>query len=174
MCFWTVWGSKLSSFEANVKTPEVIIIIIIIIRKYFIYSAPLATPVNVLINAADHGSNPPSPWPRGHVVTKWQTHVWFSTVALLPLLHEAVPALLPPDQVLHVGHVVQTHAPSLLEVVVQVAFAAAAEHPRERMPLDAEVDDNAVILWLSFLLLWASFAVLWGAVGQKAFSTITL
>lgn len=63
-----------------------------------------------------------------------QTHVRFSTVALFSVLHEAVAALLPPDQVLHVGHVVQTHTPSLLEVAVQVTFTAAAEHSWERMP----------------------------------------
>lgn len=61
-------------------------------------------------------------------------HIRFSTITLFSVLHKAVPALLAPHQVLHVGHVVETHAPSLLEVAVQVAFAAATENTWEWMP----------------------------------------
>lgn len=61
-------------------------------------------------------------------------HVRFSTVTLFSVLHKAVATLLAPHQVLHVGHVVETHAPSLLEIAVQVSFAASAENTWEWMP----------------------------------------
>lgn len=56
------------------------------------------------------------------------THVWFSTVALFSILHKAVATLFTPNKVLHVGHVVQTHAPSLLEVAVQVSDERMSAH----------------------------------------------
>lgn len=58
----------------------------------------------------------------------------FSTIALFSVLHKAITALLASHQVLHVGHVEETHAPSLLEVAIQVTFAAATEDAWERMP----------------------------------------
>lgn len=61
-------------------------------------------------------------------------HFRLSTVALFSVLHKAIATLLASDQVLHVGHVEKAHSPSLLEVAVQVPFAAAAENSRERMP----------------------------------------
>ena len=61
-------------------------------------------------------------------------HIRFSTVALFSILHKAIAALLASHQVLHVGHIVETHAPSLLEVVVKVPFAAATENSWEWMP----------------------------------------
>lgn len=56
------------------------------------------------------------------------THVWFSTVALFSILHKAVATLFTPNKVLHVWHVVQTHAPSLLEVAVQVSDERMSAH----------------------------------------------
>ena len=61
-------------------------------------------------------------------------HVRFSTVTLFSIFHKAVATLLAPHQVLHVGHVVETHAPSFLEIAVQVSFAASAENTWEWMP----------------------------------------
>ncbi len=61
-------------------------------------------------------------------------HFRLSAITLFSILHETVAALLAPHQVLHVGHVVETHATSLLEVAVQVAFAAATEDAWEWMP----------------------------------------
>ena len=62
------------------------------------------------------------------------THIRFSTVTLFSILHKAVAALLAPHQVLHVGHVVETHAPPLPEVAVQVAYTAVTEDSGEWMP----------------------------------------
>lgn len=70
------------------------------------------------------------------VIPAWDeqdAHLSLSTVALLSVLHKAVAALLAPHQVLHVGHVEETHAPPLLEVAVQVPLAAATEDTWERM-----------------------------------------
>lgn len=61
-------------------------------------------------------------------------HIRFSAIALFSFLHKAVATFLAAHQVLHVWHVVETHAPSLLEIFVEVTFAAVAEDTRERMP----------------------------------------
>lgn len=67
-------------------------------------------------------------------VFKNSTHIRLPAVTPLSLFHKTIATLLAPHQVLHVGHVVQTHAPSLLEVAVQVSFTAAAEDSGKRVP----------------------------------------
>lgn len=59
-----------------------------------------------------------------------------SAVTFLPFLYEAVPAPLPSHQVLHVGHVEQTHPASFLKVVIQVFLATAAEDFREGVSVE--------------------------------------
>lgn len=80
------------------------------------------------------------------------THVWFSTVALFSVLHKAVATLFTPNKVLHVGHVVQTHAPSLLEVAVQVSFTAATEDSRERMSAHRGVHSELMVIIIHCLM----------------------
>lgn len=61
-------------------------------------------------------------------------HIRFSTITLFSVFHKAITALLAPHKVLHVGHVEEAHASSLLEVAVKITFAAATEDAWERMP----------------------------------------
>lgn len=63
-----------------------------------------------------------------------RSHLKFSAVTLLSLLHVAVATLLPAVEHLDLGHVEQTHAHSFLKAGRQVLLAAAAEHRWERVP----------------------------------------
>lgn len=64
-----------------------------------------------------------------------RSHLQLPTVALLSLLHVAVPTFLPAVQHLDLGHVEQTHPHALLETGGEVLLAAAAEHRRKRIPV---------------------------------------
>lgn len=63
------------------------------------------------------------------------SHLEFSTVTLLSLLHVAVATFLPTIEDLDLRHVEQTHADTLFKAGCQVLLAAAAEHRRERIPV---------------------------------------
>lgn len=63
-----------------------------------------------------------------------ESHLQFSAVTLLSLLHVAIATFLPAVQHLHLGHVEQTHPNALFKTGRQVFFAAAAEHSGERIP----------------------------------------
>lgn len=63
-----------------------------------------------------------------------RSHLEFSTVTLLSLLHVAVATLLSAVEHLDLWHVEQTHPHSFLKAGGQVLLAAAAEHRWERVP----------------------------------------
>lgn len=64
-----------------------------------------------------------------------RSHLKFSTVTLLSLLHVAVATLLSAIEHLDLGHVEQTHPHAFVEAGRQVLLAAAAEHRREGIPV---------------------------------------
>lgn len=70
------------------------------------------------------------------------SHLEFSTVTLLSLLHVAVATLLSAVEHLDLRHVEQTHPHSFLKAGSQVFLAAAAEHRWERVP----VSDSNIFL----------------------------
>lgn len=63
----------------------------------------------------------------------WRSHLKFSAVTLLSLLHVAVATLLSAVEHLDLRHVEQTHAHTFLKAGRQVLLAAAAEHRWERV-----------------------------------------
>lgn len=66
------------------------------------------------------------------------SHLQFAAVALLPLLHVAVTALLAAIEHLDLRHVEEAHAHALLEAGRQVLLAAAAEDGGEGVPEEGE------------------------------------
>lgn len=70
-----------------------------------------------------------------------RSYLGLTAVALLPLLHVAVPALLTTVENLDLGHVVQTHAHTFLQAGSEVLLTACAEHCRERIPVKSRERD---------------------------------